>query len=123
MGFAELLAEKNKHENATSDLKLVMSNAQHLLELVDHVMDISRIEANELNIKPVKVQVSSLLTGCINAVKVQALQKGLHLTYALPANVTVFVDVTRFRQIVINLLSNAIKFTCGRIGSSEGKSL
>jgi signal transduction histidine kinase/DNA-binding response OmpR family regulator len=86
-------------------------SAQHLLELVDDILDISKIEAGKLEIFPDEVDVASLLRDTATSVQLQAREKGISLDIEAPESAPITTDPARLRQIVLNLLSNAVKFT------------
>jgi signal transduction histidine kinase/DNA-binding response OmpR family regulator len=89
----------------------VVGSARHLLELVNDVLDISKLEAGKMEIFPEPVDLPVLLRDVTTSVELQAAGKGLELVLELPARLPVVTDPGRVRQIVLNLLSNAIKFT------------
>ncbi len=86
-------------------------SAQHLLELVDDILDISKIEAGKLEIYPQDVDLAALLLDTSTSVQLQAGEKEIALDVVVPASLVVRTDPARVRQIVLNLLSNAVKFT------------
>jgi signal transduction histidine kinase/ActR/RegA family two-component response regulator len=86
-------------------------SAQHLLELVDDILDISKIEAGKLEIFPERVDLADLLRDTATTLQLQAQDKGIELAVRTPDFFLVTTDPARLRQIVLNLLSNAVKFT------------
>jgi signal transduction histidine kinase/ActR/RegA family two-component response regulator len=86
-------------------------SAQHLLELVDDILDISKIEAGKLEIFPEPVDVLDLLQDTAPSLQLQARDKGIELDIGASASARITTDPARLRQIVLNLLSNAVKFT------------
>lgn len=97
---------------------LLQRNGQHLLELVNGVLDLSRVEAGCVTIAPVAVQLNDLLTELQKTFEPVARKKSLALDLEIDASVpqAIKCDPTRLRQIVSNLMSNAIKFTkTGRV--------
>jgi signal transduction histidine kinase/DNA-binding response OmpR family regulator len=114
IGFSELLADG---DNEAGDPPTVKSYAEHihgsglhLLELVNDVLDLARVEAGRLDLKPIRFDLDALIRQTVASVQPLADQKQLRLALELPA-VTIEADPSRIRQIVLNLLSNAIKFT------------
>jgi signal transduction histidine kinase len=94
-------------------LRDVFSSAQHLLALVDDILDIRRIEAGKMSLRIENVDLRELLDSTLPLVAVQAAEKGLRLrneTTETPLPV-VWADAMRLRQVLLNLLNNAIKFT------------
>jgi signal transduction histidine kinase/DNA-binding response OmpR family regulator len=114
IGFSELLSEDGP--DATDPGTVVNyaghihGSGLHLLELVNDVLDLARVEAGRLDLKPVDVDLATLISQTVAAVRPLADEKHLSVTQDLDS-VTVEADPPRIRQIVLNLLSNAIKFT------------
>jgi PAS domain S-box-containing protein len=101
-----LNAEQAKQLGMTHD------SARHLLALINDVLDISKIEAGQLEVEHLPFDMRSAIENSLNLVTPQAQKKGLALTAAIAANVGVVVsDRRRVEQILLNLLNNAIKFT------------
>lgn len=88
-------------------------SAQHLLTLLNDILDLSAMEAGKLSIKPVAVELPRLISDLETLVRGSAQRKGLALQVTLPEQLPTWVQVdpTRFKQILLNLLGNAIKFT------------
>jgi signal transduction histidine kinase/DNA-binding response OmpR family regulator len=119
IGYNHLLRERvfgELNEQQTGALDKANRSAQHLLELVDDILDISKIEAGKLEIFPEPVDLASLLRDTATSVQLQAREKGLELEIEASDATEVRTDPARVRQIVLNLLSNAVKFTAsGRV--------
>ncbi len=93
-------------------LGMVRDSAQHLLALINDVLDISRIEAGQLEVERASFDVRAVIESALRSVSPQAQKKGLALSAAIASNVgSVVSDRRRVEQILLNLLSNAIKFT------------
>jgi signal transduction histidine kinase len=117
LGFADLLLEDQ--EGALSDTKrisrveTIRRNGQHLLELINGILDLSKIEAGKMAVERLHVSPARIVNDVVSLLQVRAEAKGLALSAAfeglLPA--TIQTDPTRLRQILINLVGNAIKFT------------
>ncbi|NIP83345.1 MAG: hypothetical protein GWM90_30610, partial [Gemmatimonadetes bacterium] len=91
-------------------------SAQHLLELVNDILDISKIEAGKMEILPETVDLAALLRDTATSLQLQAVDKGIDLEIETPRRLEATTDPARVRQIVLNLLSNAVKFTAeGRV--------
>lgn len=88
-------------------------SAQHLLTLLNDILDLSAMETGKLSIKPVAVELPRLISDLETLVRGSAQRKGLALQVSLPEQLPTWVQVdpTRFKQILLNLLGNAIKFT------------
>ena len=99
-------------EEQTKQLGMVRSSARHLLELIGDVLDISKIEAGQLDVKLEAVDVQASIERVVGAVTPMLERKGLSLTVDVPpALTTIISDRRRVEQILLNLLNNAIKFT------------
>ncbi len=116
IGYSELLQEMAKEQDRGSedsdDLAKIASSGKHLLTLVDDILDLSRIEADRLQLHPVKFTLCDLLADVANAVAPQVERSGNQFTvYADDAPESLVTDPVRLRQCLLNLLSNALKFT------------
>lgn len=93
-------------------LNMVRGSSQHLLALINDVLDISKIEAGQLQLVPEDVSLPQLIEKTLQSVHPLAEKKGLELTLEIPREIdTVKGDPRRIEQVILNLLSNAIKFT------------
>ncbi|MFQ5654085.1 MAG: ATP-binding protein [Planctomycetota bacterium] len=114
LGYSDLLIrqERSAAERQT-DLLTIRRNGEHLLELLDDILDLSKIEAGRLQIELIRCSPVTLVEGVVSLMRVRAIEKGLYLEveYADPIPETIETDPTRVRQILINLLGNALKFT------------
>jgi signal transduction histidine kinase/DNA-binding response OmpR family regulator len=114
IGFSELLTEDGDDaddpETVVTYAEHIHGSGLHLLGLVNDVLDLARVEAGRLDLKPVDVELDALIRQTVATVR--PLADGKHLAVELQlAPVTIAADPARVRQIVLNLLSNAIKFT------------
>ena len=90
----------------------IFTNGKNLLEMLNEVLDFSRIEANRLDLRPESFNLKTLITTTLEEVRSLAVLKQLMLTAEVNLqNEVVFNDPIRLRQVLVNLLSNAIKFT------------
>jgi len=114
IGYTQLLQESAYGKLEESQLKAVdriERSAQHLLELINDVLDISKIEAGKMDIHAEGVELGALVRDTTTSVQLQAESKGLELHTDAPERVSIETDPSRLRQIVLNLLANAVKFT------------
>ncbi len=114
LGFNELLREGTYgalSEKQATVVEKVTRSTRHLLELINDILDISKIEAGKLEIYLEKVDLSAVVRDTITSVELQAREKDLDLRLEVPEQVVVETDPARVRQILLNLLSNAVKFT------------
>jgi signal transduction histidine kinase len=96
----------------TTQLDRMMGSASHLLELIDDLLDLSRIEAGRMEITRTAVEIAPLLARVLTEFVPQAETKGLTLVLDVPSEVpSALADPMRTRQILVNLVGNAIKFT------------
>jgi signal transduction histidine kinase/CheY-like chemotaxis protein len=114
LGYAQLLEIDNEIDSTRrSKISVIRRSGEHLADLIEGLLDISKIEAGRLHIHRDQVRISALLDQIVYMFHLQAQEKGLKFIYqcinSLPEFVT--TDEKRLRQILINLLSNAIKFT------------
>ena len=114
LGFAQiLLRDKTLTERQARGLKIIDESGQHLLTLINDILDLARVDAAKLDLYPTAVNLPMFLRLVCDIVRVKADDKGLLFVYEAPTNLpaTVNVDEKRLRQVLLNLLSNAIKFT------------
>jgi len=96
----------------SKQLGMVRGSARHLLELINDVLDISKIEADQLELHREQFEVGAALERVLSVVKPMADKKGLTLAAEISQAPTVMIsDRRRFEQVLLNLLSNAVKFT------------
>ena len=113
MGFTEQLLHSDKPTNDKHHLGTILRNSKHLLELINNILDLSKIEAEKLAVEQTPLNVVQLIHDVESIIKPLAQEKQLSFTinYALPLPHTINSDITRLKQILINIASNAVKFT------------
>jgi two-component system, sensor histidine kinase len=96
-----------------TDINIIHSNSLHLLELINNILDLSKVEANKLDLEIQSQDIHAILQDVANMFSEQAKSKGLTFTlsHSLPIPFVIPVDSIRVKQILINLCSNAVKFT------------
>ena len=113
LGFAEMIRDDAPNEETRDYADTIYQSGQHLLMLVNDVLDIAKIESGNMTLENTPFPLSPLLREMTNLHSAPAQQKGLRLIVeldpALPEHLT--GDSTRLRQVIHNLLSNAVKFT------------
>ena len=111
-GYAQLL-EREGAMPPTEAAGVIRRSAEHLTNLVEGLLDISRVESGVLKFRQDIVRLPALLDHVVDMFRMQAAAKGLTLDYVIEGQLPPFVrtDEKRLRQILINLLSNAIKYT------------
>jgi PAS domain S-box-containing protein len=103
-----LAGELNKEQD--KQLKIVYTNAKHLLNLIEDVLDISRIEAEEIEIYPEEFSIDEVVEEVIEASNPELKKAGLKLEKKV-VDGNIYTDKRYFKQSLMNLLDNAIKFT------------
>ena len=115
LGYSEMLleeAEETEHKQFTNDLKRIYAAGQHLLTLINDVLDLSKIEAGKIDLRPETFDIESLVEDVVSTVRpLAARNRNQVRVESSPVVTTMRADVTRVRQILFNLLSNAAKFT------------
>ena len=113
MGFAQLLQFNTKEpltENQTDYLKIILSGGQHLLKLINDVLDLAKIEAGKLHVSIENVDPIDVIVECLPFIEGMAQERAITVTRDLTPAGAVRADFTRLRQCVLNLLSNAVKY-------------
>lgn len=115
IGFSQLLesqrsgplSEKQRHQ-----LQAIAKSGNHLLELLNDILDLSKVESGKMELELTLVNLEDLCDQCLTTIQPRAQMKNLHLSQNIEASLPlVSLDPRRIRQILINLLSNAVKFT------------
>ena len=111
-GFAQLI-ERQPDRPAGDAIRVIRRSATHLADLVDGLVDVSRIENGSLRIARDRVNLPDLLSQIIDMFRIQAAARGIAFDHTLQGNLPalIYTDQKRLRQILINLISNAIKYT------------
>ncbi|MFQ5938041.1 MAG: sensor histidine kinase, partial [Acidiferrobacterales bacterium] len=122
IGFSEVLLEKmvgELNDKQADYLNDIFTSGKHLLNLINDVLDLSKIEAGKLELELSTLDLRQLLEGSLVVVKEGALAHGITLSLDMTDDIdTVVADERKVKQIVFNLLSNAVKFTLdkGKVG-------
>lgn len=113
IGMLELLGHTSLTEEQRQMLGTVETSATALLQILDDVLDFSKMEAGRLSIEYVPVDVRDMIDSTVSVLAAQAHRKGLSLAIDIDARLAAEVSAenVRLRQVMLNLLSNAIKFT------------
>jgi signal transduction histidine kinase/CheY-like chemotaxis protein len=113
LGYAQILRSAPELEPRSRDgLEVIESNGRHLLELIDEVLDLAKIEAGKMEVKLGDFDLQDLLNGLARTFALRCQEKGLTWRLEAPAQLPrVHGDEQKLRQILLNLLGNAVKFT------------
>ena len=115
IGLSESLLEQRRgslSEHQQQSLQIIEASGRHLLELINDVLDLSKIEAGKFDYYPQTVDVDTLCRSSLAFIKEQALRKFITLHYEAGKNtLKIHADPRRLKQILVNLLTNAVKFT------------
>jgi PAS domain S-box-containing protein len=114
VGFADMLLHNHQGETGRVEcVQIIRRNAQHLLELINEILDLSKIEALQMKVESIACDLPKLFSEIIALMRPRAVEKrlGLEITFEGPIPRVIQTDPMRLRQILINLLGNAIKFT------------
>ncbi|MBD2421260.1 PAS domain S-box protein [Anabaena cylindrica FACHB-243] len=99
-------------EKQRRGLQTIERSGNHLLELINDILDLSKIEAGQLELHYTQIAISPLCQSSLSFIKQQAFQKHIHLEVKIQPNLPdLLLDERRIRQVLINLLNNAVKFT------------
>jgi PAS domain S-box-containing protein len=114
IGFSELMYDarlgpvSEDHKDVLGD---ILTSARHLLQLINDILDLSKVEAGRMEFHPESTRIDTLVYEVRDVVRPLAEKKRLKLSIAMPEELTAVVDPARFKQVLYNYLSNAVKFT------------
>ncbi len=114
LGYAEILErQKNITEKQKDELRIIFQSGQHLLTLINDILDISKIEAGKLEIYPTSIAFSNFIEAVVGIIRGRAASKEILFNFEADKKlpVAIMADEKRLRQVLLNLLGNAIKFT------------
>ncbi len=114
VGFADLMLDPGQTQSDRVDgLQTIRRNAKHLLEVINEILDLSKIEAGRMTVENIPTELPPLLSDVLSIMRPRALEKGLELNLRFGEKVprTLNTDPVRAKQILMNLVGNALKFT------------
>jgi PAS domain S-box-containing protein len=113
VGFLSLLGDTPLTEEQSRFLKHAVASSEHLVSVINDVLDFSRIEAGRMELRCAAVDPGAVLQGAAAFLQTRASQKGLTLRTVLPEGgcPVVWADGDKLRQVIVNLVDNAVKFT------------
>jgi signal transduction histidine kinase len=114
VGFSQLLGEGVGSDNKQQYINIIQNSSDNLLRLINDIIDLSKIEADDLELKLSEISIHDLFVELKNVYSIELLKRektDVKLSYNLPDDIIVQTDALRLKQILSNLLSNALKFT------------
>jgi len=114
LGFADMLLHRSPEECAQAGcVQIIQRNSLHLLELINEILDLSKVEAGQMKVERVSCDLPALLSEIISLMRPRAAEKGLAFGVTFHGSIpsVIQTDPLRLRQILVNLLGNSVKFT------------
>ena len=116
IGFSEILQDEmfgKLNEKQQEYVKNILGSGKHLLDLINDILDLSKVEAGKIDLDLCKVSIKATLNASLMMLKEKAIKHGINLDCELSsdADIEIEADERRLKQILFNLLSNAVKFT------------
>ena len=113
IGFGQLLTAEDLAATAEKRREFIghiVAGGQHLLTLINEILDLARIESGKLSLSLEPVRISDVLADCRTMIAPLAASRGIRVDFPAADDFTVVADRTRLKQVLLNLLSNAIKY-------------
>ena len=115
IGFTRLVMRRAKEAlplKQYQNLEKILISAEHLLGLVNDILDLSKIEAGQMDVRPSDVELEPLVAECLRTVEPMVESERVRLNMEIETGLPlVFMDRDKLKQVLVNLLSNAVKFT------------
>ena len=113
IGFADILLAESKEPQAIAAAKTIKRNAEFLMDIINGILDLSKIEAGKLSVERIRCSPHQIVSDVTTLMQVRSHAKGLQLVTQFEGEIpaTILSDPTRIRQILINLIGNAVKFS------------
>lgn len=115
IGFSEVLLERNFgtiNQKQEEYLRDILEAGEHLLLLINDILDLARVESGQMTFEPVDFYVRDIVEQSVSMIKERALKHRINLTYEVQSDIAViYADERKIKQVLYNLLTNAIKFT------------
>ena len=125
LALSQLMINRGTGSNQEKEkqyLEIIERNGQHLLSLINDILDLTKIESGRMEVYPEDFYVGSVLEECLQTIRPVAMQKGLQIKDTLQQDFLICSDKGKVSQILLNLLSNAVKFTDhGRVSITVGQ--
>lgn len=115
LGFSQMLTldpDQPLTEDQALAVEHIQAGGEHLLALIDQVLDLAKIEAGKMDVSLESLNTQDVLDECLNMIEAQASMRSISLVkdYQLPVSTLIQADYTRLKQVMLNLLSNAVKY-------------
>jgi signal transduction histidine kinase len=115
IGFSDVLEQRlfgELNEKQADYTRDIATSGRHLLDLVNEILDLSKIEAGRMELEPIEFALADTIRGALAFIRERAAIHGIAVAADVPADLgTVVADERKVRQVLLNLLSNAVKFT------------
>lgn len=114
LGFTQVMAQDGElSAEQNRSLEIIDTSGAHLLDLINNILEFTKLETGYASLQPSDVELPKLLQGLGSMMQLKAQERGLELKIACAPNTPqhVSIDVSKLRQIILNLLDNAIKYT------------
>jgi signal transduction histidine kinase/CheY-like chemotaxis protein len=113
IGFSDILSNSNLEDRDKEKASIISKSAKALLNIINDILDISKIESGKFEISKNSFDLRELLEQIVQLYTVSAMQKNIRLFYTMDENIPIHLinDETKLKQVISNILSNAIKFT------------
>jgi signal transduction histidine kinase/CheY-like chemotaxis protein/HPt (histidine-containing phosphotransfer) domain-containing protein len=114
VGFADMMLDPDQTQSDRVDgLQTIRRNAKHLLDVINEILDLSKIEAGKMTVERIATELPQLLSDVMSVMRPRALEKGLELNLRFSDRIprSLITDPVRAKQILMNLIGNALKFT------------
>ncbi len=113
LGYVDLLADPHERDDPDEQIDTIRRNGEHLLAIINDILDLSKIEAGRMEVEPQDVALPDIIEEVCTLLQVRAAEKRLPLEmhFLTPLPEVVRTDPIRVRQILMNLIGNALKFT------------
>jgi signal transduction histidine kinase len=113
IGFTDILMQTTLDDAQMRYMKIVNQSGHALLEIINNILDLSKIESGKLELVLEKIDLPIFCAQALDTIRFQALQKNITLSLSLSEDLpsSIFADGMRLRQVLVNLIGNAVKFT------------
>jgi len=114
IGFSELMHDgklgfvSDEHKEVLGD---ILTSARHLLQLINDILDLSKVEAGKMEFRPEPSRIGILVGEVCDVMRPLAERKSIALSVEAPSELTAVIDPSKFKQVLYNYLSNSVKFT------------